>query len=455
MSAFWEQKERTKGESAPLSSRRPTPAHITAAVAAAEPMAAYPVLAACPVVDDGPSLSTRRLVMYKEAEDQKLGVSFHATDAGPVRIRKIVDHSLAFYSGLAVDDVVIAINGHPCENALTAAATLRDVTGEIWVSVERHVHDVRVPSDSEEEVEGKPPGIVPRHEDDHSASEDEEYASDEYSERDPEEGEEATVDEWTDWLEWMIGKISDREAELADLQAETADALVSSMGVSGSTRSPAEQPPTPPSDADMADPTAMTRYMEAMALYSTRQQERLREMESEALDNREATAALALLSSRRHELLAYLDKVEELDEEAAARIETIWKELARDGDVEDDIIADEEASVAGGEVEAAVADSVVGQRPMSGRLGRSGKVASEDSSPLRTLSVADANSQPLSARVRAVGSHGDVGKAAKASLIAQRLQRARSSAGVLKNVRLTAKGDQWLDDEAGVMVHPI
>ena len=50
----------------------------------------------------------------------------------------------------------------------------------------------------------------------------------------------------------------------------------------------------------------------------------------------------------------------ELDEEAAARIETIWKELARDGDVEDDIIADEEASVAGGEVEAAVADSVVG-----------------------------------------------------------------------------------------------
>ena len=131
-------------------------------------------------------------------------------------------------------------------------------------------------------------------------------------------------------------------------------------------------------------------------------------MESEALDNREATAALALLSSRRHELLAYLDKVEELDEEAAARIETIWKELARDGDVEDDIIADEEASVAGGEVEAAVADSVVGQRPMSGRLGRSGKVASEDSS-LRTLSVGDANSQPLSARVRAAGSHGALG----------------------------------------------
>ena len=62
---------------------------------------------------------------------------------------------------------------------------LRDVTGEIWVSVERHVHDVRVPSDSEEEVEGKLLGIVPRHEDDHSASEDEEYAMDEYSERDP------------------------------------------------------------------------------------------------------------------------------------------------------------------------------------------------------------------------------------------------------------------------------
>ena len=81
--------------------------------------------------------------------------------------------------------------------------------------------------------------------------------------------------------------------------------------------------------------------------------------------------------------------------------------------------------------------------------------ASEDS-PLRTLSVGDANSQPLSARVHAAGAHGDVGKkAAKASLIAQRLQRARSS-GVLKMGGCDGggKSDPW-PDEVGVKVHPI
>ena len=67
----------------------------------------------------------------------------------------------------------------------------------------------------------------------------------------------------------MIERIRAREAELAELQATTAEVLAESMA-----RSAEEQPPEPPDEAAMADAHAMEAYMQAMAEYSVRQQAR-------------------------------------------------------------------------------------------------------------------------------------------------------------------------------------
>ena len=89
----------------------------------------------------------------------------------------------------------------------------------------------------------------------------------------------------------------------------------------------------------MADPAAMELYMQAMAEFSVRQQQRLvaGEETSDAMEeNREATAALVLLVARREELERFRERVTELTEDDAARIEQVWRELARDGEESDE-----------------------------------------------------------------------------------------------------------------------
>ena len=475
-------------------------------------------------LSDGPSMTSRRLVMYKSSAEQKLGLSLYA-DAedgdieGPVKVRKVADQSLAFHAGLLIEDEVKQINGVSVKNALTAAATLRDSMGELWLSIERDLHAVLVPSDEDDENE--PPVLLsPKFrrtgrfaednhsssnngeedrtdEDDESYEEDEDEEGDEYSysdeeeegddhAQDEEEYADATVDEWEDWLEWMIGKIAEREAELKQLQSETADALVSSMGSdhngADAASSPLEQPPSPPSDSEMADAEAMEKFMMAMALYSTRQQARIKAMASEASENQEATAAIALLCSRRRELEGLLGRVEELTDDDAARVEYIWKELAREGEGEGEVEEVEHQQQHEQQTEAAAdsdADDEVDRILMGGAYKpnpvraaapplvrkHTDKEKGEGeappvSSPLRTLTAVDVNSLPkqaLSDRVVAKGGGGGGAGAKQESLIAQRLQRARSS-GTLKMApgarRPGALADPWLH-EVGCKIAPV
>ena len=116
------------------------------------------------------------------------------------------------------------------------------------------------------------------------------------------------------WLDWMVDRIQIREAELLELQKRTAEVLAETAEE--------ERPPSPPKEENMHDPASMELYMQAMAAYSTRQRERLTcsaDNSAAIAENREATAAIALLVARREELERYRKRVEELTEEDATQ----------------------------------------------------------------------------------------------------------------------------------------
>ena len=86
------------------------------------------------------------------------------------------------------------------------------------------------------------------------------------------------------WLDWMVDRIQIREAELLELQKRTAEVLAETAEE--------ERPPSPPKEENMHDPASMELYMQAMAVYSTRQRERLTcsaDNSAAIAENREAT----------------------------------------------------------------------------------------------------------------------------------------------------------------------
>ena len=226
----------------------------------------------------------------------------------------------------------------------------------------------------------------------------------------------------------------------------------------------------------MNDPTAMTRFMHAMAEYSIRQQDRVAagcdaDTEAAVEENREATAALALLVTRRKELRSYRERVHELTEEDAERIEAIWRELARDGDGDGDDGAEgmeegsdaqeEEAQPSGEEVEAEAETETMADDDSTRavRIVRRDEdiqvekaVVSADGKPsaLRTLAAVEVNamsnfgkhSGPLCKRLTT---------STNGNKLHERLQRARSG-GKLGGA---AKGVEPFIDEIGVLVHPL
>jgi len=268
-------------------------------------------------MQDGEAVTCR---IHKSSADEKLGISFWPRTDGIVSIRRIAEDGLAASAGLEVYDHVVFVCGERVTSALDAAKLLRDASGTVSLDVVRGAADdfdyisLAVGTDSREEVE-------------RSCSEEEGHLEEEEGE----DGcyDEATTDEWEEWLGWMIERIMSRESELQHLQDATADVIAQTMRA-------AEAPPAPPSEAEMEDPTAMAAYMERMAAFSHRQQVQLEDVDEEAEENREATAALALLVARRQELEAFRERVDELTADDADRIEGIWRELACDDEGEEE-----------------------------------------------------------------------------------------------------------------------
>lgn len=316
-------------------------------------------------------MATYKLCVYKADQSQKLGVSFCAFEepGARVQVRAVAPDSLAATSGLMVGDIVTQINKVSAQDALDAARLLRESEGEIWLIIERHIGCDVGDDDDDESVDGlspprqimSPPKSIrltmnadmeplPKWIHDEQQQQQRNKSIEELrrtspmeeSSRSEDEGEEgsasaeeegATAEEWEDWLVWMISRIEEREGELTELQSQTADCLAESMGGGGIPL----PPPSPPSELEMADPVKVGEYMEMMAAYSMRQQQALKETcAREAIENREAMAAIALLAARRQELLAFLDRVEELTEEDASRVEEIWAELAHDTSSDED-----------------------------------------------------------------------------------------------------------------------
>lgn len=414
-------------------------------------------------------LVTTSVRIVKPDINSKLGVSFFADEPDDaVRVRLVHKGSLASTSGLLADDVVTCINGEMCESALQAAKVLRENTGELWLDVERHL-DCHVPGedDDDDEYMLSPPRRLfePPSRDEHSA----EYDDDDDEISDDLGYDEASADEWNEWLYWMIERIQAREVELTELQQRSAEVLATSMADK-------DQPPTPPKEEEMSDPMAMTTFMHAMAEYSIRQQDRLNsggdaDTEAAVEENREATAALALLVARRDELEKCRDRVHELTEVDAERIETIWRELARDGEGDeacddDDPEYDDDVSDHGGEEEEASGEEAKVPPEATGGLVRAGRPGRRDAddevekiligapeackpSALRTLAAVEVNAN--------FGGHaGSLSKrltTTKGNKLHERLQRARSSKGTLGGV---AKGGvEHMADEVGALVHPI
>lgn len=435
----------------------------------------------------GPT-TTSNLCVFKHSIDDKLGVSFFADEHPYVRVRMVHPEGLAAVSGLQPDDVVLSINSHPCDSALHAARLLRESSGELWLTVERDLTcDVGDDEECSEMMLSPPRRLFspPKSKDEVSQDGGNETAAAEDEEEDTYD--EASADEWNEWLWWMIERIHAREAELSVLQQTTADELAAVM-----TEAEDEQPPSPPDEAAMADPVVMEQYMNAMAEYSVRQRDRLTAVDADnnelIEENREATAALNLLVARREELDNYRERVHELTEEDASRIEEIWRELARDGDeesgeegVEGDELVDEQSDEAEEDEEplieekpAATGASERGQRTKSEEdeevecilLGGASKpapirapsAATEKESTWRTLATVDVNAVdgrfgahtgPLIHRV-SCSSGTD-----KSSLMRQRLQRARSSSSNLSAATIGgATIDPW-QNEMGVQVCPL
>lgn len=182
-------------------------------------MCQHPDLSPSSVSDAG--VVSTQLRCFKSDSEEKLGVSFFA-DEPVVRVRLVHKGSLAAFCGLQPDDVVMAINGVPCETALDAARTLRNGKGELWLSVERRL-SCYVGDDDEEDEDAEcmlsPPRRLfspPKSGESEAAAEEEPDAS----------YDEASAEEWHEWLFWMTERIRAREAELSELQQRTAEVLV-------------------------------------------------------------------------------------------------------------------------------------------------------------------------------------------------------------------------------------
>jgi hypothetical protein len=181
----------------------------------------------------------------------------------------------------------------------------------------------------------------------------------------------------------------------------------------------------------MEDPEAMQLYMEAMAVYAQQQRNRLTELDGaqEAIDeNRDASAALLLCTTRRQELEVLLGRVHTLTEQDAERIEEIWQELS--GGLED-----EEADVQEqGEEQGDDADESLILEATKLALGsRSGP-----------RSHAQLHVPEPSSALERLREHS------KHVRLNQRLQRARSGKMGAKPSAVTLASD----DEVGCQIHP-
>ena len=151
------------------------------------------------------------------------------------------------------------------------------------------------------------------------------------------------------------------------------------------------------------------------------EQQRLEQLDAEREENREATAALSILTARRRELQTLLDGVYDLSDDEADRVESIWRELATSDAHEDLFCASED--------EASLTED------------------SENSAQLDEAGVHDTPDGHELDRVKS---------AHKESLVAQRLQRARSHSHTCRSSRMpppACGGDD--DDESGCLVHPL
>ena len=484
---------------------------------------------------------TEKICVYKADVDQKIGISFCAYEefGAPVQVRSCADGGLAARSGLLADDILLSINGVVYEDALAAARTLRESHGEIWLCVERQISCSTGDDDDDEEEETEsglspprrlfsPPKTLRADRETAATDDDGKWIYDESQAEQPakklaaadecdetEDGEEeydfeeedeedercasSTAEEWQEWLTWMLTRIEARESELIDLQQSTADELAISM------REECEEPPEPPSEADFANPAAMEAYMEAMAAYSMRQQAALQQSEAQDAmdDNREATAAIAILASRRQELQACLERVCEMTEEDAARVEEIWRELAHEGsddegsgeeeyengdadeEPEEDVYSDDDDLRYGTHADR----SPSAARPAAAAHGKRWNDGDADNEVDRILMGAEYKPQPVrvakpaqaSSSAKGTDGHGDaaslraltaIGNDRKlggsfsqrvvskcesrgGSLVAQRLQRARSSGGFLGRTNGSSSlEDPWVH-EVGVKVTPM
>ena len=103
--------------------------------------------------------------LHKVSKELRIGISFQKDEertlppdtAGAV-VSGLHPYGIATQAGLAVDDVVLSINGRPMYTSLAAAAALRDSEGDIWMSVHRPLAFARLEhqvgdSDGEEEKE--------------------------------------------------------------------------------------------------------------------------------------------------------------------------------------------------------------------------------------------------------------------------------------------------------------
>ena len=438
--------------------------------------------------------------LHKHLAQDKIGISLMPGTGTVVEVRDVVMDGPAELAGIRAGDVIWLLNGEPCVDALEAARVLRESKGTLTLYLERYTPDAAI-ADREHYGGGT------------DATDLDDSASD---------ADDQETWEWDEYLEWMIARIEEREKELRACQCHTADVLASSVGTLTE--------PAPPSEESMADPMQMEAYMEALASFQQQQQKQLVLMDVEAEENREATAALALLACRRAELEQILMDVEMLTDADADRVEAIWSELSYDGSCRDD------GNAGDYEMNAQAAESYpskgtgadlgadLGAKPWemayAGREAESvGHLAMAPASPLRELSMnacgkewcvisevqlkpgrlreaGDTHcAQPTgSATGRATGSAtGSVtGSAAgsirlsqlrcssKEQLMAQRLQRARSSS-TLASARQTralsdgmcVKAQPWCghayvreaaaeavealdeDDEIGCHVHPI
>lgn len=357
--------------------------------------------------------------MHKDSPDERLGISFEPC-TGDVLVRAVQPDGVAHKSGIVVGDTLLTLNGERCTDALVVARQLRESSGRMVLCVERLQPLDEQGTDSASSMSASA--------DDDDVEEAEEGEEGEEGEEDADWG-----GEWEEYLAWMIDCVETREAELVSCQERTADALAERMKMTAE--------PPPPSEEEMQDPERLQAYMEAMAAFAQRQQESLSSLEMEAEDNREATAALALLSARRQELELLHDRAYCLTQTDADRISDIWRELSYEGEEGSDKL-DGEAQ----EMESGIGDS--------DGLSTVPALCNKRAEPLSDFTQSALNgAQSVLSRVRS-------GKAEM--LVAQRLARARSgSAGSV--LGSPVKGGPacmglmagWGDDEVGCSIHPL